>query len=102
MELVVLSRLYGRSIVVYHELESHKIQEQVFSAGRDEEKACAIDKLTNPVRFLSSQYLNGMTHIIMCLLCCVQILLAYLDGNHYDGVYTVQHMETLTFCQGNT
>lgn len=50
MELVVLSRLYDRSIVVYNELrESREVQEQVFPSVQDEESGCTVDKLTNPV-----------------------------------------------------
>lgn len=47
MELVVLSRLYNRSIVVYNEVRK-EVQEQVFLSPQDEEK-CAVDKLDNPV-----------------------------------------------------
>lgn len=50
VELVVLSRVYGRSIVVYNELNRHKgVQEQVFPSLEDEDKASIVDKLTNPV-----------------------------------------------------
>lgn len=51
VELVVLSRLYDRPITVYHELESNKIQEQVFPAGRDEGKTSGVDKLAYPVSY---------------------------------------------------
>lgn len=51
LELVVLSRLYQRSIVVYNELDSRKIQEQIFPGGVDDDKGfTSVDKLTNPVR----------------------------------------------------
>ena len=50
VELVVLSRLYNRSIVVYNELsERREVQEQVFLSIQDEENGCTVDKLTNPV-----------------------------------------------------
>ena len=51
LELVALSRLYKRSIVVYNEVDSTKVQEQIFLGGEDEERNCTvIDKLQNPVR----------------------------------------------------
>jgi len=51
LELVALSRLYKRSIVVYNEVDSLKIQEQIFLGGVDEERNCTVvDKLQNPVR----------------------------------------------------
>lgn len=50
MELVVLSRLYNRSIVVYNELSAgREVQEQVFPSVEDDERGCTVDKLTNPV-----------------------------------------------------
>lgn len=50
VELVVLSRLYGRSIVVYNELSERKeVQEQVFPSIEDDVRNCTIDRLTNPV-----------------------------------------------------
>ena len=63
MELVVLSRLYERSIVVYNERSSLKevqesrgsskeVQEELFLSAQDEEKGCSVDNLTNPVHFL--------------------------------------------------
>lgn len=51
VELVVLSRLYNRSIVVYNELsERREVQEQVFPSVEDYQSGLTIDKLTNPVR----------------------------------------------------
>ena len=59
MELVVLSRLYERSIVVYNERSSvqevrgssKEVQEELFLSAQDEEKGCSVDNLTNPVHF---------------------------------------------------
>ena len=116
MELVVLSRLYERPIVVYQELESTKIQEQIFPAGKEgKKKGCSMDKFTNPVSappfayFLECVWAGGVLVMPVCvhffiviLLCWNQILLAYLDGNHYDAVYTLDHMNSLSFCQGNS
>ena len=49
MELVVLSRLYNRSIIVYNELSGRKVQEQVFFSLEDEEKGSTTDELVKPV-----------------------------------------------------
>ncbi len=53
LELVVLSRLYNRSIVVYNELVGpggRSVEEKVFPSIQDEEKNnCSVDELSNPV-----------------------------------------------------
>lgn len=52
MELVVLGRLYNRSIVVYNELSVPKeVHEQVFPSALDEGKGYSVDQLENPVSF---------------------------------------------------
>lgn len=64
MELVVLSRLYNRSIVVYNELakQNTQVQEQVFPSFEDEEKGSVVDKLTNPV----SLHFGALMQTFMC------------------------------------
>ena len=49
LELVVLSRLYSRSIVVYNELGGRSVEEKVFPCIQDEEKS--VDDFENPVSF---------------------------------------------------
>ncbi len=51
--MVALSRLYRRSIVVYNQVDSGKIQEQVFLGGVDVDKNSVVTgKLSNPVRVM--------------------------------------------------
>lgn len=53
LELVALSRLYNRSIVVYNEVNkalNKAVQEQVFLSLQDEERGCTVDELENPVK----------------------------------------------------
>ena len=47
VELVALSKLYSRSIIVYNEQENG-VQEQVFPCT-EEERASSADDLANPV-----------------------------------------------------
>lgn len=99
VELVVLSRLYNRSIVVYNELsERREVQEQVFPSVEDYQSGLTIDKLTNPVRLdrALGMYLIRNRQPFHC----VQILLAYSDRNHYDSVFSTQFLEDTAFCQG--
>ena len=49
VELVALSRLYDRSIIVYNE-QGDSVQEQVFPSTGDE-GANSTDDLTNPVSY---------------------------------------------------
>ena len=41
-----------------------------------------------------------MKHGINYNLFSLQIRLAYSDGNHYDSVYSTQHMQGMAVCQG--
>ena len=73
VELAALSKLYSRSIVVYMESKG-KVEEKMFYCSA--ERGCkTADELTNP------------------------IMLAYLDGNHYDIVWSMEHKEATILCQ---
>ena len=48
MELVAVSKLYGRSVVVYNEQEGDSVQEQVFFCPRDK-GIKTVDELAKPV-----------------------------------------------------
>ena len=58
MELVALSKLYSRSIIVYNE-QGNGVQEQVFACVKDEGVESA-DDITNPVR-------NGCVRACVCV-----------------------------------
>ncbi len=59
MELVVLSRLYNRSILVYNEQISREtVQEELYLSLKDEKEKNGTDKLTNPVSFFSSGFIT--------------------------------------------
>lgn len=62
LELVVLSRVYNRSIVVYNELGGpggRSVEEKVFPSIQDEDKAnCPVDDLDHPVRLVHHKNSN--------------------------------------------
>ena len=49
VELVVVSKLFGRSVVVYNELQGGTVQVQVFPSAEEDEKDISVDDLHNPV-----------------------------------------------------
>ena len=51
VELVALSKLYGRPLVVYNEQED-SVQEQVFPSSEEEEQPTSAEQLQDPVSLL--------------------------------------------------
>ncbi|CAI8027436.1 OTU domain-containing protein 4 [Geodia barretti] len=74
VELVVFSKMYRRSIVVYNQ-QVNQVQEQIFLTPEDEAAGRRTEELIDP------------------------IYLAYTDGNHYDSVYLRKSKGNLAFCQ---
>ena len=53
VELVALSKLYGRPLVVYNEQED-SVQEQVFPSSEEEDQPTSAEQLQDPVSLLCS------------------------------------------------